>query len=252
MKKFGLISILAVTLVTCLMAVGCKEKEKNEEKKFVPDELSEYEDKDIGFSIMKPKNVEAVKEGEHTVKFQAPGFPTIVINFEETKQKGEGTGGGASGDGFRWTVSKPLRKLSCEVEGTGEFAEIIEKICKSMKHTKDAPKKPDVVVSNFEAKGDIKDLDKLTKEYEALRPKIKVCWEKAVAKDPKFPSGEVNMNLKYEEDGTLKSSVFTNTFNYKNAKEFMDCIKGLFKEIKPEIEKGDAEIKWQMKFKLFE
>jgi hypothetical protein len=253
MRKPFSVKLLLGALAFSVLAAGCGKKEDKEAKEdvFKPEEMAEYEEKGLGFSIMKPKNLEAIKEGEDKVKFEAPGFPTVTVTYEETKLKtGKGTSGGSAGEGFKWSVTAPLRKLTCEAEATGEFGDLIEKMCKSLKHTKQAPKMPKATFSKAVIKGEPKKAEDLNKKLESLQPKITDCWKKAVSKDAELPAGQINVSLRFKPDGTLQSSAFTNNFNYEKSDQVVECVKNLFKDLKP-VGK-DVQITWRIDFSLYE
>jgi hypothetical protein len=240
----------------CLAFVGCSEKQKKQDskktKKFEPGDFVKYENNQIGFSIEKPKNLKAVAEGSDKVSFKAEGFPTVRVEFTKTKQKsGKGSGGGVFGDGYRWSVTVPLRKLRCLAEQVGNYGETIKKMCQSLKNTKSAPKNPAVKFAAVEISGKLKDGAAYKKALRDVRVKISKCWLKAVKSDAAFPAGSMNFDFRYKPDGTVKRSTVVNTFNYDKSKPLTQCVTEQFKSVKVEPAEKPVTIKWRMKFKLY-
>ena len=75
--------LLATLMVFGLTACPGEKATEEAEKAFEPGDISPYKNEEIGFELMKPKNVEAEAKGQ-TVEFKAEGFPLVTVTFEET------------------------------------------------------------------------------------------------------------------------------------------------------------------------
>lgn len=261
MRNSRLCLLVCLVGITAVAAVGCGKKggdaaQKMKKAEFKPGKLVPFEEKKIGFSILKPEAVALSVTGD-TAELKADGFPTVTITLHKTKEIS--TGSGSSGGMGKHTrkVYAPMRKLVCHCEDMGKHEELIKQICKSMKNTKAAPKKPSV---KFEApkyegfpngKIDSAAAAAFVKGLKALEPRIVDCWKKAVAADAKFPQGHLNFILGYTDDGSLKQSSISRTFNYKGHKPLTSCVEKLVLSVKPKPKSGLAKLRWYQRFKLY-
>jgi len=256
-----LVGVIAVAVVGCGKKGGDAAQKKagdgvQKKVEFKPGKLVPFTEKTIGFSILKPEAVPLLVKGD-TAELKADGFPTVTISLHKTKEIS--TGSGSSGGMGRHTrkVYAPMRKLVCHCEDMGKHEDLVKQICKSLKNTKDAPKKPTVKFEAPKVEGfpsgkiDSAASAAFVKGLKALEPQIVDCWKKAAAADAKFPQGHLNFQLDYKDDGSVKQSSISRTFNYKGHKPLTSCVEKLVLSVKPKPKAGLAKLGWYLRFKLY-
>ncbi len=242
-------SLTPLTLVALLALGGCGSKEK---ESFAPGPMEKYEDKAIGFSIQKPKTVAAAVNGK-TVTFAAAGFTTVTVTLSDTEDNhATGSSGGSRGSAFRQEVIVPRRQLVCESKDVGDFAEVVRTMCESLENTMDAPKNPSVKFQEPTITGALTDDSSYTKDLEALRPGIKKCWADVLAKDAKFPSGRIAINITFDSSGAYsKGSNFYGFGRQYDHKPMTSCVLPLVKAVKPTPKESEVKLEWQIEFELY-
>lgn len=252
MRRYTLVWLAGFLALGGLVLAGCGKGGSNGKKKptFKPGKLQEYKNPKIGFSIQKPDNVTVTVQGD-TAELKAAGFPTIQITLHKTKEVGIGSGSSGGMGKYTRKVYAPMRKLVCHCEDTGKHERLVKKICRSLKNTRDAPKKPSAKHKAPKITGKLKNGDAFKKALGDLEPKILACWTRAVAADAKLPAGDINVQITYKDDGSIKQTSFTRTFNHAGDKAVSDCVEKLVRTVKPEPDGGEVTLDWYLRFKLY-
>lgn len=252
--------VAAVAVLTAFGPWGCGKKDADGDKKskaaFKPGKLVPFEEVQNGFSILRPKNV-TFAVSNNTVESTAKGFPKITVTVYKTKENSTGSSSSGGMGKLTHKVYAPMRKLVCRCEDMGKHEALIRKICKSLKNTRAAPKnlsvKFDAPKLNGFPNGKINSeaAAAFRKALAALEPRIVACWKKAAGADAKFPHGHLNFILDYQDDGSLKQSNITRTFNYPAHKPLTSCVKKLVLPVTPKAQSGIAELRWYLRFNLY-
>ncbi len=243
----GLVSVAVLSVVGCGAKGGDGDQKKAE---LDPGKLVPFEDKTIGFSILRPEKLN-FSVSNNTAVLEAKGFPKITVTLHKTQELSTGSGGSGGMGRYKFTVWVPARKLVCRFEAGGKQFTIAKQICQSLKNTKDAPKKVSVKFEAPKITGKLTDGDGFAKALKALEPKIVECWKKAVASDAKFPQGHLNFMLEYKDDGSVKLSNISRTFNYKAHMPLTSCVQKLVLTVKPKSDGGEIKLGWYLRFKLY-
>lgn len=260
MRNHRVFVLVCCMCVATIAVAGCGKKnpeEVNKAKKvFEPGKLVLFNEVQNGFSILRPEHV-TFAVSNNTVVSTAKGFPKITVTVYKTKENSTGSSSSGGMGKFTHKVYAPMRKLVCRCEDMGKHEALIRKICKSLKNTKAAPKKLSVKfdapnVNGFPSgKINSEAAAAFRKALLAIKPRIVACWTKAVAADPKFPHGHLNFILNYNNDGSMKQSNITRTFNYPAHKPLTSCVKKLILPVTPKPQSGVAELRWYLRFNLY-
>jgi hypothetical protein len=253
MRRFQWSLIVGLVGVAVLAVVGCGAKGGDGAQKkagFEPGKLVTFEEKTLGFSILRPENVNFVVSNNIAV-LEAKGFAKVTVTLHKTQELSTGSGGSGGMGRYKFTVWAPARKLVCRFQAGGKLFKIAKQICQSLKNTKDAPKKLSVKFEAPKITGKLTDGDGFAKALRALEPRIVQCWHKAVATDAKFPQGHLNFMLEYKTDGSVKQSNISRTFNYKAHMPLTSCVEKLVLTVKPKPDGGEVKLGWYLRFKLY-
>lgn len=248
MFRMRLTVLPCLALLLVLGGIHCARKKGTG---FKPGKLVPFEEKKLGFSIEKPDNVRVVVTG-NTAELKADGFPRVTITLHKTRKVTTGSAGRGGMGKYKRQVYAPMRKLVCQCDATGEHEALIEKICGSLKNTRAAPKHPKVKFDAPRITGKLRNAEAYRKALKLLEPRIVECWKKAVAKDAKFPSGDVNVQITYKPDGSKKQWGLTRTFNYKGDKPLADCVEKLVVPLKPDPDGEEVALGWYLRFALYD
>ena len=246
------VTALATLLAGSFVACNKKSKEESKPKKFDPGKLALYKNDAIGFSILKPANVEAKVKG-NSVEFSTKGFPTVTVTLKPTTIVATGGGTSAGSSDYKRTLNVPMRELICECTDTGDFHDLVKKMCDSMKNTKDAPKNPKVAYKGPKVTGKYSNQEEFGKVVAETKKTAEACWKKFVAANPKFTkTGEITVHAVFTKDGRQKSGSVAHNFNDKRAKALVGCITPSLNKIKLVPQgKDDVTVDWTLKFALY-
>ncbi|MFH2008001.1 MAG: hypothetical protein ABI333_15570 [bacterium] len=246
-------SAVALALGLAMLAVGTVTGCGKAAKKaavFKPGAMEQYENQALGFSISRPKNL-GVALGTDFALFEAKGFPKIKVRLIHTKENSTGSGSTTSMGKLEHKVYAPMRKLVCSCEDMGKHEDLVKKICRSLKNTKDAPKKPSVKIDKPKVQGKLKHGDAYAKALLGIEAQIRACWKAAVAGDPKFPGGSLGFHVVFKPDGQRKSWSLTRSFRHASHEPLTRCVEKLFYSVKPEPDNVEVTVDWHLRFELY-
>ena len=247
---------LTLSVFLALLMAGCSKKASEEGQKkpkvFEPGKLAVYQDKDLGFSILKPTNVQAVKKGD-TVRLEAAGFPTITVQALDTKEvrTGDFLQTGTTIKRILWF---PKRKLVCSCDTPGDFHDLVVKICKSLKNTKTVPRQPKAQVKKTKIEGEVANLDEFKKQVDGLLAATEACWKQYLAKRPKavITSGSASLFLIVDEKGNRQTSKTVWVDGKKGDDEDLyQCFEKATEKLAPKPKKGSVKLSWLATLKAY-
>ncbi len=247
--------LLPTTLVVLLgvSSWGCTKKERaTKPPAFQPGKLVRYEEPELGFSILKPENVNATRKGNR-VEFAASGFPTVVVEVHETEEIGEGSYGERTGDSLKWTVLAPKRKLVCRGEDLRDYLKLVDRMCASLKNTKMPPRNP-TVHHEVKVEGAAADPKAIQQLFAGRLPKIASCWKAYLAKHPKKPisGGSISATLVYGPDGKRRSRSVTATVGgAQEYDELLQCANEATENLALPGGKAEVTVDWNITLKVY-